>query len=164
MADWTDAPFVYRGQKKLRRGYTTGTCAAAAAAGAARMLLSGKPVSEVKLRVPEGSTLCLSLVETSLSASSCSCGVVKDSGDDPDITNGSMVCAKVSFAHSPGLVLTGGVGVGLFRDFDAIDRFIEVKSVHTPNPEAVAAYEPVKELFELCYQSLLPVYRKMAGK
>ena len=105
MADWTDAPFVYRGQKKLRRGYTTGTCAAAAAAGAARMLLSGKPVSEVKLRVPEGSTLCLSLVETSLSASSCSCGVVKDSGDDPDITNGSMVCAKVSFAHSPGLVL-----------------------------------------------------------
>lgn len=70
------------------------------------------PVSEVKLRVPEGSTLCLSLVETSLSASSCSCGVVKDSGDDPDITNGSMVCAKVSFAHSPGLVLTGGVGVG----------------------------------------------------
>ena len=112
MADWTDAPFVYRGQKKLRRGYTTGTCAAAAAAGAARMLLSGKPVSEVKLRVPEGSTLCLSLVETSLSASSCSCGVVKDSGDDPDITNGSMVCAKVSFAHSPGLVLTGGVGVG----------------------------------------------------
>ena len=112
MADWTDAPFVYRGQKKLRRGYTTGTCAAAVAAGAARMLLSGKPVSEVKLRVPEGSTLCLSLVETSLSASSCSCGVVKDSGDDPDITNGSMVCAKVSFAHSPGLVLTGGVGVG----------------------------------------------------
>ena len=50
MADWTDAHFVYRGQKKLRRGYTTGTCAAAAAAGAARMLLSGTPVSEVKLR------------------------------------------------------------------------------------------------------------------
>lgn len=67
-------------------------------------------------------------------------------------------------ATSMGAAVTGGVGVGLFRDFDAIDRFIEVKSVHTPNPEAVAAYAPVKELFELCYQSLLPVYRKMAGK
>ena len=63
-----------------------------------------------------------------------------------------------------GAAVTGGVGVGLFRDFNAIDRFIEVKSVHVPNPDAVAAYGPVKELFELCYQSLLPVYQKMAGK
>lgn len=110
MADWTDAPFVYRGQKKLRRGYTTGTCAAAAAAGAARMLLSGKPVSEVKLRVPEGEHAVPFSGGNQPIASSCSCGVVKDSGDDPDITNGSMVCAKVSFAHSPGLVLSRGVG------------------------------------------------------
>ena len=67
-------------------------------------------------------------------------------------------------ATSMGAAVTGGVGVGLFKDFDAIDRFIEINSVQEPNPEAVKAYGPVKEMFELCYQSLLPVYAKMAGK
>jgi xylulokinase len=67
-------------------------------------------------------------------------------------------------ATSMGAAVTGGVGVGLFKDFDVIDRFIEVQSVHMPNPSSVKAYEPVKELFELSYQSLLPVYKKMAGK
>ena len=67
-------------------------------------------------------------------------------------------------ATSMGAAVTGGVGVGLFRDFDAIERFIEVKNVHEPDPDAVKAYGPVKEMFELCYQSLLPVFEKMAGK
>lgn len=67
-------------------------------------------------------------------------------------------------ATSMGAAVTGGVGVGLFKDFDVIDRFIEVQSVHTPDPASVKAYGPVKELFELSYQSLLPVYQKMAGK
>jgi len=67
-------------------------------------------------------------------------------------------------ATSIGAAVTGGVGVGLFRDFDSINRFIQVKAVHSPDPAAVAAYAPVKELFELCYQSLLPVYKKMAQK
>ena len=67
-------------------------------------------------------------------------------------------------ATSMGAAVTGGVGVGLFRDFDAIDRFIEINTVQEPDPESVAAYGPVKEMFELCYQSLLPVYAKMAGK
>ena len=67
-------------------------------------------------------------------------------------------------ATSMGAAVTGGVGVGLFKDFDAIERFINVRNIHEPDPEAVKAYAPVKELFELCYQSLLPVYRKMAGK
>lgn len=67
-------------------------------------------------------------------------------------------------ATSMGAAVTGGVGVGLFKDFDAIDRFIEINCVHEPNPEAVKAYGPVKGMFELCYQSLLPVYAKMAGK
>ena len=74
------------------------------------------------------------------------------------------VPALLEEATSMGAAVTGGVGVGLFKDFDAIDRFIEVKNVHEPNPEAVKAYGPVKEMFELCYQSLLPVYQKMAGK
>ncbi len=67
-------------------------------------------------------------------------------------------------ATSMGAAVTGGVGVGLFKDFDAIDRFIHIQTVHEPQPQAVAAYDPVKELFELCYQCLLPVYQRMSGK
>ena len=67
-------------------------------------------------------------------------------------------------ATSMGAAVTGGVGVGLFRDFDAIDRFISVENEHAPDPGAVKAYGPVKEMFELCYQSMLPVYEKMAAR
>ena len=74
------------------------------------------------------------------------------------------VPALLEEATSMGAAVTGGVGVGLFANFDAIERFIEVKHVHEPDPAAVAAYAPVKELFELCYEQLLPVYAKMAGK
>lgn len=65
---------------------------------------------------------------------------------------------------SMGAAVTGGVGVGLFKDFEAIDRFLEVSYVHEPNPEAVKAYEPVKALFDECYHALLPVYARMAGR
>lgn len=65
-------------------------------------------------------------------------------------------------ATSMGAAVTGGVGVGLFKDFDAIDRFIEINSVQETDPIAHEAYGPVKEMFELCYESLLPVYEKMA--
>ena len=74
------------------------------------------------------------------------------------------VPALLEEATSMGAAVTGGVGVGLFRDFDAIDRFIEVSAVHEPDPASVAAYGPVKELFETCYEALLPVYEKMARR
>lgn len=72
--------------------------------------------------------------------------------------------AMLEEANSMGAAVTGGVGVGLFKNFDAIDRFLEITAVHEPNPEAVKAYAPVKELFELCYEAMLPVYEKMAAK
>ena len=74
------------------------------------------------------------------------------------------VPALLEEATSMGAAVTGGVGVGLFSDFDAIDRFIEVSAVHEPDPASVAAYGPVKELFETCYEALLPVYEKMARR
>ncbi len=67
-------------------------------------------------------------------------------------------------ATSMGAAVTGGVGVGLFKNFDAIERFIEIKTVHEPDPQAVRAYGPVKEMFELCYRAMLPVYRAMAKR
>ena len=102
---------IYRSGKMLRCGYTTGTCAAAAAKAAAEMLLSGKTVSSVKITVPKGITLELAAAGQILSENSAKCSVVKDSGDDPDITDGAEISAEVSKTES-GIFITGGKGVG----------------------------------------------------
>lgn len=63
-----------------------------------------------------------------------------------------------------GAAVTGGVGVGLFKDFEAINRFLEITFIHEPNPKAVKAYKPVKALFDECYEALLPVYTRVANR
>ena len=67
-------------------------------------------------------------------------------------------------ATSMGAAVTGGVGAGIFKDFTAIDRMLEINQELVPDPAAAAAYGPVKETFEACYQALLPVYERMAGQ
>ena len=64
-------------------------------------------------------------------------------------------------AGSMGAAVTGGVGVGLFKDFTAIDRFIEINSTLIPNASSTAAYVPVKELFDECYFALKDIFKKM---
>lgn len=82
-----------------------------------------------------------------------------------DIYNANItVPVLLEEATSMGAAVTGGVGVGLFGSFDAIDDFIQINGCNEPQPEAVAAYAPVKELFEACYEALLPVYDKMMSK
>lgn len=72
-----------------------------------------------------------------------------------DIYNAKItVPAVLEEAGAMGAAVIGGVGVGLFKDFTAIERFIEVKSAHLPNPEAVKAYGPVKEQFDAYYFAL----------
>ena len=61
-----------------------------------------------------------------------------------------------------GAAVIGGVGTGIFKDFTAIDRFINIDSVHTPDSGAVEAYGPVKEAFESCYFALEDAFKKMA--
>ena len=103
--------YVYKNQKKMRCGYTTGTCAAAAAKAAAQMLLSGRKVTEVSVRTPSDITLTLPVCEIQMKAHAVSCAVQKDSGDDPDITNGIEVCARVELSGS-GITIDGGEGIG----------------------------------------------------
>lgn len=67
-------------------------------------------------------------------------------------------------ATSMGAAVTGGVGVGIFKDFTAIDSMLDINSVVEPDPAAHAAYEPVKEAFEVCYNAMQPVYEYMASK
>ena len=103
--------YVYRGGKMLRCGYTTGSCAAAASKAAAEMLLSGEKTAAVTLPTPKGITLTIDILEPIIGEGFASCAVKKDSGDDPDITNGTLVYAKVSPAET-GVAITGGKGVG----------------------------------------------------
>ncbi len=104
--------FVYKNHRKLRCGYTTGSCAAAAAKAAAYMLLSGKELCQVELMTPKGILLRLEVKDAVREPDSASCAVQKDGGDDPDVTNGILVCAKVQETEALGIQIDGGEGVG----------------------------------------------------
>ena len=106
--------FVYKNHKKLRYGYTTGSCAAAASKAAAAMLLSGKEISYVELHTPKGIDLWLEVLDISREDNAVSCAIQKDGGDDPDVTNGILIYAKVSRepADEAQIIIDGGIGVG----------------------------------------------------
>ncbi len=87
-------------------------CAAAAARGAAFMLLSGKEIQEVKIHTPKGIVLNLELLDIRKSAEKVSCAVRKDGGDDPDVTDKALIYAEVTFGTEEGIVIDGGFGVG----------------------------------------------------
>ena len=98
--------------KNLRCGYTTGSCATAAAKAAATMLLAGERIEAVRIDTPKGVVLELEPLEVELAEQYVSCAIRKDSGDDPDDTNGVLVFAKVEKVAEPGVHIEGGVGVG----------------------------------------------------
>ncbi|MEA4847832.1 MAG: cobalt-precorrin-5B (C(1))-methyltransferase CbiD [Clostridiaceae bacterium] len=98
-------------QKLLRCGYTTGSCAAAAAKAAACMLLTGEILSSVSIRTPEGIQLTMDVQDPEVYSDKAVCAVRKDSGDDPDVTNGILVFAAVS-PCAEGIEIDGGEGIG----------------------------------------------------
>ena len=102
---------VFEG-KKLRYGYTTGTCAAAAAKAAAEMLFSIQKVDYIKIDTPKGILLNLEVEDSLISDGIASCAIRKDAGDDPDDTNGILIYAAVKKCADEGVKLLGGVGVG----------------------------------------------------
>lgn len=90
--------FAYKNQKKLRWGYTTGTCAAAASLAAALMLLGKKRIVQVRLTVPKGIELELEIEDIQAGNGWVSCAVRKDGGNDPDATHGLLVYSTVGYA------------------------------------------------------------------
>ena len=102
---------AYHGGQALRRGWTTGTCAAAAAQAAALLLLTGKVPAELRLDTPGGLTFTLPVEQPHLDGDAAVCTVRKDAGDDPDITNGVGITAAVRRAPE-GVTIDGGAGVG----------------------------------------------------
>lgn len=122
---------VYKDKKMLRRGYTTGTCAALAAQGAVSFLVSGIWPETAELMTPAGQMVRVPLMEKKAGNGAASCAVKKDAGDDPDVTDGLLVFAQARFLpenagnareadHGTGtasarkrrVVIDGGEGVG----------------------------------------------------
>lgn len=98
---------------KLRYGWTTGTCSAAAAKAAALLLRDGDPPAEVVVPLPKGDRRPSFAVERcERDGDAAVAVVVKDAGDDPDVTHGAHLTARVALTETPGLVLRGGEGVG----------------------------------------------------
>ena len=98
--------YVIRGNKKMRFGYTTGSCAAAACKGATEILLGGKLQETVTLMTPKGILLTLELKDIQIETDKVTCAIRKDAGDDPDTTNGILVYATERKQKSRELLLT----------------------------------------------------------
>lgn len=98
-------------QRLLRCGFTTGSCAAAAAKAAALALITRSQPARVTIALPSGDKLALDVADCVCYDDFVRCAVIKDSGDDPDITNGAYIYAKVSRADS-GITIIGGSGIG----------------------------------------------------
>ena len=106
--------YIRSGQRLLRCGYTTGTCAALGAAGAARLLLTGHVPETVGLRTPKGIVVEVAPQLCRTTAAGAECAIVKDGGDDIDATTGLPVIATVTLLPDAPRTVTidGGTGVG----------------------------------------------------
>src|SRR5579864_7497470 len=99
--------------RPLRRGWTTGTCAAAAAKAAFTALVTGEFPDPVEVTLPRGERPSFALAMTRRDGDVASAGVIKDAGDDPDVTHGALVVATVRLAAAgAGVTFRAGEGVG----------------------------------------------------
>lgn len=104
--------YISVGAKRMRCGYTTGTCAAGATRAAAEYLLAENEIVAVEVETPSGIKVTLDIEELQAGDDWASCAVQKDAGDDPDVTDGALVYARVSLTEAAGIKIDGGLGVG----------------------------------------------------
>ena len=98
--------------RPLKRGWTTGACAAAAAKSAYTALLAGTFEDPVTIALPRGERVAFALARQELTADAATAAIVKDAGDDPDVTHGALVEATVRTAEAGGVRFRAGPGVG----------------------------------------------------
>ncbi|MBQ9347124.1 MAG: cobalamin biosynthesis protein CbiD [Oscillibacter sp.] len=141
--------YVRSGGKRLRCGYTTGTCAALAAAGAASLLLRGVIPDTLSLRTPAGITVEVEPVKWEAIDGAARCAVRKDAGDDPDVTDGCLVIAEVRKFPSDAAVsgtirIDGGQGVGRVTK-PGLDQSVGAAAINsTPRRMIAEAVESVR--------------------
>lgn len=102
---------VVKNGKELRYGLTTGSCATAAATSALEILLSKQNIKEVKIILPKGEEVYFQLKDVEIGEDFVQVTVIKDGGDDPDVTHGTEIVAKVSLCPKD-IIIDGGIGVG----------------------------------------------------
>jgi len=109
-----DLPRTAKVRKQaLRTGWTTGTCASAAAKAAAAALVTGTRQETVDVALPDGQRVSFPVDTCTITRTRAEAVVVKDAGDDPDVTHGARLTAAVRWREQPGIDLQGGVGVGV---------------------------------------------------
>ena len=139
--------YIVKDGKKLRLGYTTGSCAAAAAKAAAYMLLTGRPKDTIDLLTPKGIRLHLTVEEIKITSSEVSCAIRKDSGDDPDATRGTLVFACVRKTDAPGVLIDGGAGIGRVTK-RGLDQPVGAAAINSVPRRMIE--ENVREVCALC--------------
>jgi cobalt-precorrin-5B (C1)-methyltransferase len=100
-------------QRALRTGWTTGTCASAAAKAATTALASRRAQDVVEVALPSGRRVTFAVDSCLIHAERAEAVVIKDAGDDPDVTHGARLTATASWRDEPGIELDGGIGVGV---------------------------------------------------
>lgn len=150
--------YIYHGREKLRCGYTTGSCAAAAAKAAVAMLLTGKRAERVELMTPKGILLDLEVRRAEQEAGYASCAIQKDSGDDPDITKGIYIYARAErmpetdadggYQAQGRVLIDGGAGIGRVTKPGLEQPVGEAAINSTPRRMIEAAVREVMEQYE----------------
>ena len=142
----------------MRYGFTTGSCAAAASAAACYMLLTGRKKEEMTILTPKGISYTAKLVDISINESSAACAIVKDGGDDPDITTGAHIIAEVAFLQKESLqkdktdavqqiIIRGGKGVGRVTK-PGLDQPVGEAAINHVPREMIE--KEVRRICELC--------------
>ena len=139
--------YIRSGQKLLRCGYTTGTCATLAACGAAGLLLSGSAPKTVSLITPAGLRVEIEPEFCRLSENGAECGIIKDAGDDSDITNGTLVVCYVNLIETRTVRISGGTGIGRVTK-PGLDQSVGEYAINSVPRKMISSV--LNELSELC--------------
>ena len=114
-SDLNDVALSRHSKKELRTGYTTGTCAAAATKAATYALLKREKLANITVTLPKGQSAHIKIAWISENDQiAVTAAVIKDAGDDPDVTDGAEICSTVSILEdSMDIIVNGGTGVGI---------------------------------------------------
>ncbi|MFV9510161.1 cobalt-precorrin-5B (C(1))-methyltransferase [Tepidibacillus sp. LV47] len=139
-------------KKGLRSGYTTGACATAATKAALLMLIEQSQIYDIEIQLPIGERVRFPIQNSTYSLTTATAGVIKDAGDDPDVTHGALILSTVSWLDEERIEIDGGKGVG------------RVTKPGLPVPIGEAAINPVpRRMIEKEVKQLLEFYQLTKG-